>query len=246
MIDLRIGMSVILNALYKTLRVVNIIIKGKGKLSTCEHRLGCPSPSRNELDQTHFSLCGARYTSFTTSLLPSQHNLLVLIYTPGLRGVIMVKCLTQRHNALTVKVHKPTTFCLWTHHWSARPLAPNHYHYISLLWEAKKWYVPLNLNTNANLLDNRCLSCRQQQNFTIWLWELVALEIPRGTTYIHSCVVIRKQEPTDPTLTMDIFNVKLWPLITDIHFTSYSFHWPTANTNPFHTPLANTITKNWP
>ena len=50
------------------------------------------------------------------------------------------------------------------------------------------------------LLGNRCLSCRQQQNFTIWLWELVALEIPRGTTYVHSCVVIRKQDPTESNL----------------------------------------------
>ena len=45
----------------------------KGKLSTCEHRSGCPSPSRSELGQTHFPLCGAHYTSSTMSLLPSQH-----------------------------------------------------------------------------------------------------------------------------------------------------------------------------
>ena len=36
----------------------------------------------------------------------------VPIYTPGWRGVIMVKCLTQGHNTLTVMGLEPTTFCL--------------------------------------------------------------------------------------------------------------------------------------
>ena len=48
----------------------------------------------------------------------------VPIYTPGWRGVIMVKCLTQGHNTLAVTGLEPTTFCLWIQHWSARPHAP--------------------------------------------------------------------------------------------------------------------------
>ena len=36
-----------------------------------------------------------------------------------------------------------------------------------------------------------------------------------GGAHLHSCVVIFKQGPTDPTLNTDIFNVKLRPLITD-------------------------------
>ena len=94
----------------------------KGKLSTCEHRSRCQSPSWSELGQTHFPLC---------SSLHLQHNepvtfpgLPVPIYTPGWRGVIMVKCLTQGHNTLTVTGFEPTTFCLWIQHWSARPHAP--------------------------------------------------------------------------------------------------------------------------
>ena len=50
----------------------------------------------------------------------------VPIYTPESRGVIMVKCLTQGHNTLIVTGLEPTTFCLWTQHWSARPHAPTH------------------------------------------------------------------------------------------------------------------------
>ena len=60
------------------------VSKGKvGKLSTCEHRSGCPSPSRSELGQTHFSLCRARHTSSTTSLLPSQHCRYPFIHLGG-------------------------------------------------------------------------------------------------------------------------------------------------------------------
>ena len=47
----------------------------------------------------------------------------VPIYTPGWRGVIMVKCLTQGHNTLIATGLEPTTFCLWIQHWSARPHA---------------------------------------------------------------------------------------------------------------------------
>ena len=42
----------------------------------------------------------------------------------------------------------------------------------------------------------------------------------------HLCAVILRQGPTDPTLNMDIFNVKLWPFITVIQ-KGYPFHWPT-------------------
>ena len=42
-------------------------------ISNCERMLGCPSPSRSELGQTLFPLCGDCYTSSTMSLLPSQH-----------------------------------------------------------------------------------------------------------------------------------------------------------------------------
>ena len=55
----------------------------------------------------------------------------VPIYTPRLRGVIMVKCLTQGHNMLTVTGLKPTTFCLWTQHWFARPDVPNICHQLN-------------------------------------------------------------------------------------------------------------------
>ena len=34
------------------------------------------------------------------------------IYTSGSRGVIMVKCLSQGHNMLTIMGLEPTTFCL--------------------------------------------------------------------------------------------------------------------------------------
>ena len=50
----------------------------------------------------------------------------VPIYTPGWGGIIMVKCLTQGHNTLTVTGLERTTFCLWIQHWSARPHAPMH------------------------------------------------------------------------------------------------------------------------
>ena len=103
--------------------ISTIIRHKKGKLSTCEHRSGRPSPSRSELGQTHFSVVWGS--------LHLLHNepvtfpaLPVPIYTPGLRGVIMVKCLTQGHNTLTVTGLEPTTFCLWIQHWSARPHAP--------------------------------------------------------------------------------------------------------------------------
>ena len=52
----------------------------------------------------------------------------VPIYTPGWRGVIMVKCLTQGHNTLTIAGLEPTTFCLWIQHWSARPHASTSYY----------------------------------------------------------------------------------------------------------------------
>ena len=51
----------------------------------------------------------------------------VPIYTPGWRGVVTVKCLTQGHNTLTVTGLESTTFCLWIQHWSARPHAPTYY-----------------------------------------------------------------------------------------------------------------------
>ena len=51
-------------------------------------------------------------------------SLPVPIYTPGWREVIIIKCLTQGHNTLTVTGHEPPTFCLWIQYWSARPHAP--------------------------------------------------------------------------------------------------------------------------
>ena len=48
----------------------------------------------------------------------------VPIYTPGWRGVIMVKCLTQVHNTLIITGLEPTTFCLWIQHCSTRPHMP--------------------------------------------------------------------------------------------------------------------------
>ena len=45
-------------------------------------------------------------------------------FSPGSREVIIGKYLTQGHNTLTVTGLKPTTFCLWTQHWSARPHMP--------------------------------------------------------------------------------------------------------------------------
>ena len=36
----------------------------------------------------------------------------VPIYTPGSRGIIMVKCLTDGQNTLALTGLKPTTFCL--------------------------------------------------------------------------------------------------------------------------------------
>ena len=57
----------------------------------------------------------------------------------------------------------------------------------------------------------------------LWISVIHILYIWGGGTYIHSCVVICKQVPTNPTLITDIFNVKLWPLITDIHSKRLSF-----------------------
>ena len=51
----------------------------------------------------------------------------VPVYTPGSRGVITDKCLTQGHNTLAVTGLEPTTFCLWTQHWSARSNTPTRY-----------------------------------------------------------------------------------------------------------------------
>ncbi len=44
-----------------------------------------------------------------------------------------------------------------------------------------------------------------------------------GGTLIHSHVVIREQAIADPTLNTDILNIKLWPLITDIHLKRLPF-----------------------
>ena len=65
--------------------------------------------------------------------------------------------------------------------------------------------------------------------------------------HLHSCVVILKQGPADPTLNTDICNVELWPLITDIHSKLLPrLHWPTKDTHPFYTPLTHIITQNLP
>ena len=46
----------------------------------------------------------------------------------------------------------------------------------------------------------------------------------RGSTYIvHSYAVVCKQGPTDLIFNTNIFNVKLWPLITDIHSKTLPF-----------------------
>ncbi len=42
-----------------------------------------------------------------------------------------------------------------------------------------------------------------------------------GGTLINLCIVILTQVITDPPLNMDILNMKLWPLITDIHSLTY-------------------------
>ena len=49
--------------------------KKESKLSTCKHRSGCPSPSWSILGQTYFPLCGACYTSSTTSLVMLLQNM---------------------------------------------------------------------------------------------------------------------------------------------------------------------------
>ena len=57
-----------------------------------------------------------------------------------------------------------------------------------------------------------------------------------GATSIHSCVVIPKQGLTDPTLNTNILNVKLWPLIIDIH----SKRLPVLLANYKYKPISNT------
>ena len=103
--------------------VVEKRCKNKKKTFGLWTQVGAPISLSKRMGQTHFPLCGAR--------LHLLHNepvtfpaLPVPIYTPGSRGVIMVKCLTQGHNTLTVTGLEPTTFCLWNQHWSARPHAP--------------------------------------------------------------------------------------------------------------------------
>ena len=92
--------------------------KVKGKLSTCAHSLGCPSRSQKQIGPDSFSV--------VWDLLHHLHNKPVTfpafpvpIYTPGSRGVIMVKCLTQGHNMLMVmgsnpqpSVYEPSTYPL--------------------------------------------------------------------------------------------------------------------------------------
>ena len=56
---------------------------------------------------------------------------------------------------------------------------------------------------------------------TNFSWAHILLNTPRGATLIHSSVVILKQAITDPPLNRDILNMKLWPLITDIHSLTY-------------------------
>ncbi len=51
-----------------------------------------------------------------------------------------------------------------------------------------------------------------------------------GGILIHSCVVVLKQAITDPPLNTDILNIKLWPLIIDIH----SFTALTYRNNPYN------------
>ena len=74
--------------------------------------------------------------------------------------------------------------------------------------------------------------------------------IPGGGD-LHSSVVICKQGHTDPTLNMDIFNMKLWPLFIDFHSKRQPFSLANYKYTPFsHTPLAHPVTeidpKHWP
>ena len=60
---------------------------------------------------------------------------------------------------------------------------------------------------------------------------------PRGITRIHSCVVILKQGPTDPTLIGISLMWNYDPLSQILIPKESPFYWPTKNTYPFHTPL---------
>ena len=94
----------------------------KGKLSTWGWDAHFPHQT---IGQTYFSV--------VWSILQILHNkpvtfpsLPIHIYIPGSWTVILMKCLTEWHNTLTVKGLKPTTLCLYTHHWSPRPHVPTY------------------------------------------------------------------------------------------------------------------------
>ena len=103
----------------------------------CEHRMvRVPISISKRMSQTH--LC------IVWDLLHLLHNepvafpsLTIPIYTPRWRGVIMVKCLTQGHNTLTVTGFKPTTLCLWTQHRSVRP--HTHTWHMNPITKGKLW-----------------------------------------------------------------------------------------------------------
>ena len=65
-----------------------------------KHRSGHQSPSRNEWAILIFLLCGARCTSTTTGLLPSQYL--------WVERSNWSKCLTQEHNKSTITGLEPT------------------------------------------------------------------------------------------------------------------------------------------
>ena len=79
-----------------------------------------------------------------------------------------------------------------------------------------------------------------------WSKWLPTCAFHRGTTlstYIHSYIVILKQDLADPTIDMDIFNVKLWHHILKAGYPH--LHQPTTNSHSFHTHIPSVKKKKW-
>ena len=90
--------------------------------------------------------------------------------------------------------------------------------YSSYVWitnaNSEVQYFKQPLGHLSTLKSDRGKHVRLGLYFVLFAWG-------RGGNLIHSCVVILKQAIKDPPLNTDTLNMKLWPLITNIHSLTY-------------------------
>ena len=113
------------------LKVITVLCKSKRQSFNLWTQVGVPISLEKQFGPDSYStVWGSVHLHNEPVTYPA---LPIPIYTLKSRGVIMVKCLTHVPYMLTVTWHEPTTFCLWTRHWSARPHTP------TLLCTRLKW-----------------------------------------------------------------------------------------------------------